>query len=151
MPIKDAFEVFIKNFHRNRTEFVKDPADFHSIIGMRVASILGGHQQPIGLRAVLAQVWRVVMAIAQHEADFGRNLAQQSGCRLAIGDIGGSQHRSNGKPDGGDDRNHVQFPARDESTASRIWSNGLRLHGYAAIQRIKRKTDADAGKFDRVA
>jgi hypothetical protein len=43
------------------------------------------------------------MAITQDEADFGGNLAEQSGSRLAIGNIGGSEHSSNGKPDGRDD------------------------------------------------
>src|SRR2546425_453251 len=37
------------------------------------------------------------------------------------------------------------------STSASFLQHSLRLHGYAAIQRIKRKTDADAGKFDQVA
>jgi hypothetical protein len=127
MPVKDPFEMLVKIFHRNGTQFVKDPANLHAIIGVRILSIPGGHQQPIGLGTVLVQIRRVVMAISQNEADFSRNLAQQSGSRLAIGDIGGSQHSSNGKPNGGDDRNHVQFPAIDESTASQMrvqWASG---------------------------
>src|SRR5258708_28390416 len=95
MRIKDALEMLVKIFHRDGQQFVKDPADFHTIIGMRVASILGGHQQPIGLLTVLVQVWRVVMAIPQDEANFGRNLAQQSGRRLAIRAICGSEKARN--------------------------------------------------------
>jgi hypothetical protein len=33
MSIKDAFEMLIKIFHCNRTEFVEDPSDFHPIVG----------------------------------------------------------------------------------------------------------------------
>jgi hypothetical protein len=41
MPIKDAFEMLMKIIHRDGTQFVKDPSDFHTIIGMGVASIPG--------------------------------------------------------------------------------------------------------------
>src|SRR6266852_4294741 len=99
MPIKDAFEMFVKIFHRKGTQFVKDASHLDSIIGVGVASIRGGHQEPISLLAVLVQVRRVVMAITQNEADFGGNFAEQSGSRLAIGTICGSEHSSNGKPD----------------------------------------------------
>ncbi len=43
MPIKDPFEMLIKIFHRDGPQFMKDPSDFYAIIGMRVASIPGGH------------------------------------------------------------------------------------------------------------
>jgi hypothetical protein len=120
MPIKDAFEVFIKIFHRDGTEFVKEASDFHAIIGVGIASILCGHQQPIRLVTVLVQVRGVVMEISQDETYIGGNFAQQSRSRLTIGDIGRSQHRRDGKPDGCHDGDDVQFPAIDESHASRI-------------------------------
>jgi len=128
MPIKDALEMLVQIFHRDGPQLVKDPADFHAIIGMGVASIRGGHQQPIGLLTVLVQVGRVVMAIPQHEADVGRNLAQQSGRRLAIGGSGGSQHGSNGKPDRRDDRDDVQFPAVDPAVPARVGPVGFGIN-----------------------
>jgi len=82
MPIKDAFEVFIKIFHRDGTEFVKEASDFHAIIGVGIASILRGHQRPIRLVTVLVQVRGVVMEISQDETDIGRNFAQEIGSRL---------------------------------------------------------------------
>jgi len=103
MPIKDALEMLIKIFDGTRTQFVKDPADFHAIISMRVASIFGGDQHPVIALAERMQVGRVVMAIPQHETHFGRHFAQQSRSRLAIGTICGSEHSSNGKPGGRDD------------------------------------------------
>jgi hypothetical protein len=126
MSIKDAFEVFMKIFHRDGTEFVKDASNFHALIGVGIVSILGGHQQTISLLTRLIQVRRVGMTISQDEAHVGGNFSQQSGSRLTISNIGGSQHSGNGKPDRRNDGNDVQFPAIDESTASLIWSNGLR-------------------------
>ncbi len=43
MPIKDAFEMFVKIFHRYGMQFMKDPSDFYTIISMRVAFIPAGH------------------------------------------------------------------------------------------------------------
>ena len=113
MPIKDAFEVFIQNFHRDRTEFVKDPSDLHPLIGVRIASIVRGHQQPVSLLTMCAQVGRVVMEITQDETDYCGNFSQQLRCRLTIRNVGGSQHSGHRKPDRRDDRNDVQFPAID--------------------------------------
>src|SRR5437667_3090516 len=55
MPIKDAFEMFMKIFHREGTEFVKDASDFHTIIRVGIVSILGRHQQTIRHTTVLMQ------------------------------------------------------------------------------------------------
>src|SRR6266581_2047471 len=93
MPIKDAEDQLIKIFHRDGPEFVKDASDFHAIIGMGVASILGRHKKPVCLVTVLVQVRGVVMAIPQHETDFGGYFAQQHGRWFTIGDIGWGQDR----------------------------------------------------------
>ena len=53
------------------------------------------------------------MAIPQDEADFGRNFAQEVRGRITVCDIGRSQHCRNGKPDGCNDGDDVQFPAID--------------------------------------
>ena len=102
MSIKDAEDQLIKIFHRNGAQLVKDASDFHPIIGVGIASILGRHQHTIGLRTGLAQFWGVGMAITQDETDFSGDFAQQSRSRFALGNIGGGQHRSDGKPDGCD-------------------------------------------------
>jgi hypothetical protein len=47
MPIKDAFEMLMKIFHRNGTEFMEDASHFDPVVGVGIASILGHHQQPI--------------------------------------------------------------------------------------------------------
>ena len=99
MPIKDAFEMFVKIFHRDGTQFVKDTSHLDPSIGVGVASVPGGHEQPISLLAERVQVGGVVMAVPQHEVDVDGNFAKPSGSRQAHGDIGGSQHRCNGKPD----------------------------------------------------
>ncbi len=47
MSIKDAFEVLIEIFHGDRAQFMEDAPDLHSSIGMRVAPIARGDEQPI--------------------------------------------------------------------------------------------------------
>jgi hypothetical protein len=54
---------------------VEDASNLNAIIGMRIASILAGHKQTVILLTDLLQIGRVVMAVAQDEAHFGRNLA----------------------------------------------------------------------------
>jgi hypothetical protein len=51
MSIEDTFEMLMKIFHCDRWELVKDTSDFHAIIYVRVVSILGGKQWPIGLHS----------------------------------------------------------------------------------------------------
>src|SRR5258708_25845089 len=77
MPIKDAIEMLVKIFNSQGTQFVKDAADIHAIIGMGVICIFGGDQHTVITLAERIQVRRVVMAIPQDETDFGKNLAQQ--------------------------------------------------------------------------
>jgi hypothetical protein len=103
MSIKDAFELFVKIFHRHRAELMEDTPHFDPVVGVRIASIEGRYEQPIRLCAERVQVRRVVMAVPQHEADIGGNFAQQGRSRLTISDIGGSQHGSQRKPDRCDD------------------------------------------------
>src|SRR5260370_30361766 len=91
MAIKGAFEMLIKIFHRNGTELVKDTSDFHSVIGVGVASILGGHEQTVSLLTVLTQFRRVVTKISQDKPNVCENFSQQLRRRLTIGDIGGSR------------------------------------------------------------
>ena len=69
MPIKDAFEMLIKIFYRNGTELMEDAPHFNSVVGVRIASILGRHEKPIRLVTVLAQFGGIVMAITQHEKE----------------------------------------------------------------------------------
>src|SRR5690348_12624113 len=91
------------------------------------------------------------MAIAQDEADFGGNLAQQSGSRFAIGDIGGSEHCSNGKPDGRNDRNHVEFPAIDPAVPAGFGPLGLRINrgmGQYALLAMLLMPDASSSTQD---
>ena len=49
MPIKDAFEMFVKIFNRERPELVEDTPHLDAIVGVRVASILSSDQQEVGL------------------------------------------------------------------------------------------------------
>ena len=69
MSIEDAFEVFIKIFHGNGAQLVKDAPDLDPIISVGIASILGRHEKPIRLVTVLAQFGGIVMAITQHEKE----------------------------------------------------------------------------------
>ncbi len=64
MPIKDALEMPVTIFDRSGTQLVKDAPDFTPVIGMGIASILGGHEQSVGLLAGLVQIGRIVMAVA---------------------------------------------------------------------------------------
>jgi hypothetical protein len=78
-----------KNFHGNGAQLVKDASHPNAIIGMGIASILGRHQRPIGLRTGRVQFRSVVMAITQDETDFSGDFTQQSRSKFAIGNIGG--------------------------------------------------------------
>jgi len=55
---------------------MKDAPDIDPVVGVRIAAILGRHQRPVSLLTNLTQRRRVGMAIAQNEADLGRNLAE---------------------------------------------------------------------------
>jgi len=99
MPIKDAFEMLIEILHGNRTKLMEDPSYFDTVVGVGIASILGGHEHPISLLTVLMQFRRVVMAITQDETPFGRDFSQQFRSRFTICHIGWSQHGGEGKPD----------------------------------------------------
>src|SRR5258708_4330794 len=138
MSIEDAEDQLMKIFHRNGTELVKDAPHFDPVVSVRIASIPGRHQQAIRLITVLVQFRGVVVAIPQHEAHLCGNFAQQSRSRLAIGNIGGSQHGGDGKPDGRHDGNHMPFPAIDESTANPVSSNGLRGPWRCGAARLSR-------------
>src|SRR5947209_108623 len=125
MSVKDAFEVFIKIFHGNGTELMEDASDLDAVIGVRVASILSGHQQTIISRTDLVEFRGVVMAITQDEANFCGNFPQQLGSRITISHIGRRQYSCNGKPDGSDDGNHMQFPPIDPAMPTRFGPMGL--------------------------
>ncbi len=81
MPIKDAFALLIKIFHRHGAELVKDVSDFHASIGLGVASIAGSRQQPIRMLTVLVQFRRIVMKITQDKTHVCGNFAQQNRSR----------------------------------------------------------------------
>ncbi len=94
MSVKDAFEMFIKIFHRNGTQLMEDTSDLDPSIGVRVTSILGGHQQTVIALTELIEVRGVVMEITQDETDFGGSFAQEVRGGIAVGGIGGSQYGS---------------------------------------------------------
>jgi hypothetical protein len=87
--------MFVKIFHRDRAELIKDVPDFPIVI-VQLASILDRHEQPIGLLTELAEVCLVVIAILKNEVDF----AQVGGSNFIVGDVSGGQQGGNMKPDG---------------------------------------------------
>src|SRR5260370_32649653 len=99
MPIKDAFEMLIEILHGNRTKLMEDPSYFDTVVGVGIASILGGHEHPISLLTDLMQFRRVVMAITQDETHFDRDFSQQFRSRFTICPIGGSNPRGLGGMD----------------------------------------------------
>jgi hypothetical protein len=62
MSIKDAEDQFMHIFNRERPQLMEDAPDVNPIVGVRVASLLRGHQQSVGLRTILMQVRRLVGA-----------------------------------------------------------------------------------------
>src|SRR5579875_125487 len=76
-PIKDTEDQLMKIFHRDGTQFMKDLSDFHTIIGMRVASIPGvTNSQSAGTQSSCGSGC-VGMTSSQDAAGFNGNLAQQ--------------------------------------------------------------------------
>src|SRR6266852_82402 len=151
MPIKDALEMLIKIFHGNGTQLMKDAPCFDSIVGVRIASIARGHQQPVGLLTVLMEFGRVVMAISQDKTDFGGNFSQQSGSRFTIGDISWGQQSSDGKPDPCHDGDDVQFPAVDPAVPTRFGPVGFGINrgvGNLALLAMLLMPHASSGSQD---
>ena len=128
MSVKDALEVFIKIFHGDGTELMKDASHLDAIIPMRIASIFGRYQQTVISLTEHMEFRGVVMAISQHEADFGGNFAQQIGGRLTISDIGRSEHCGHRKPDRRNHRNDMQFLAIDPTMPARLGPMGFRIN-----------------------
>jgi hypothetical protein len=128
MPIKDAFEIFMKIFHRDGTQFMKEASDLDPRVGVGIPTILGRHEEPICLVTVLVQSRGVVMTIPKHEADFGGHFAQQSRGRLTVSDIGGSQQSSDREPDRGNDGDHMQFPSIDPAVPARFGPVGFGIN-----------------------
>src|SRR5438270_2100893 len=70
----------------------------------------------------------VVMAITQDEPNFCRNFPQQLGGGITVRYIGRRQHRRNGKPDGSDNADHMQFPAIHPAMPARFGPMGLGIN-----------------------
>ena len=64
MPIKNAFEVLIKIFKSDGSQFVKGVADFDAIIDMRITPIPGGYETTAILSAEFKQLIAVLVTIA---------------------------------------------------------------------------------------
>ena len=79
---------------------VKAASDLHVSIGVRIASIIGRHQQPIGLIAVLVQVRRDMMTISQDEPHIFVNFAQQAGVGSLSTILARACMAADGNPDG---------------------------------------------------
>src|SRR5947209_6531533 len=77
MNIEDAFELLAPVLDRHRAELVKDPADFHPVVGMRIPAVLRGDQHPPSPGAAPPDVRRVVMEVAQDEVRVLGQLSQQ--------------------------------------------------------------------------
>jgi hypothetical protein len=65
MSIENAFEVFIKILNRYGSQLMKGAAHLNPIIGVGIASILGGDQQAVILPTQLSQFIPVVVAIGE--------------------------------------------------------------------------------------
>jgi hypothetical protein len=60
MLIKKAIEMFIKIYHGDGTELVKDAPKLDSIIGLGLTSILGRHQRTTISRTALMEIRSIV-------------------------------------------------------------------------------------------
>ena len=122
IPIKDAFEVFVKILIGDQSQLVEDALDLLPLISVRIVSILAGHQETIGPFTQVKQVWDIVMEVARHKADLGGNFAQQVWCGVTVGDIGRGEDGDDGKPHSCDHAEKVQIPAiHPDKNASPIW------------------------------
>src|SRR5258707_13300541 len=99
MTIEYPFELLIKILNCRRAQLVKDTPHLYPIVGMWVASMLRCDQDASIFLALLAQLRRVVVTIAQQIAHFGTQAAEQLRRHLAIGSIGGSQVSRQRDPD----------------------------------------------------
>src|SRR5215207_3650351 len=68
MHIENSLEVLVEVLVGHATQFVEDPPDLHTVIGMRVGSSARSDQKTLPLRAGLLHVWSVVMSVSEHEA-----------------------------------------------------------------------------------
>jgi len=56
MSVKDALEMLIEVFDRQRAQLMKDATNFHARVGMRATAILTGDQEIVPLVTRLAYV-----------------------------------------------------------------------------------------------
>ena len=138
MAIKDAFEVLVKIFPGDGTQLMEDASHLNTIIRVGIASIPGRQEQTIGQCTVLAQFRCVIVTIAQDEADFGRNFAQEHMRRFTFGSVGRSEQGSDGKPNSCHDGNDMQLPAVDPPMPPRCGSNALRGQWRYEADRLSR-------------
>ncbi len=125
MFIKDPFKMFMKILNSDGTKLVKGSADFHSIIGVRIAFILRCDEKATILSAQFAQFVSVVVTITQNETNFMRQLAKQTGNSFTISYIGRSAFGSQRKPDGCYRRNQMQFLAVNPAMPARFGPMGF--------------------------
>jgi hypothetical protein len=64
MPVKDAFEVFMKIFHCDRTQLMEEVPDLYPIIGVGLTSRASSHQETILLLTLEAQFGHLGMDVA---------------------------------------------------------------------------------------
>ena len=64
----------VGRFDRLGAQFVKDPTDFDPTIGVRVRAPARGDQFPVVAVTLGAQVWSIIMLIAQDIANLGGQL-----------------------------------------------------------------------------
>src|SRR5258708_12255496 len=107
MPLKNAFEMFIKIFNSQRPQLVKDASHLDPIIGVRIATILGSDQEPITLLTGCSQFRSIVMAITQHEANFSGYLPQQFSRWVTTADLIRRDHTAHGKPNTPHPAHHI--------------------------------------------
>lgn len=119
-PFEGIFEQPVERFDGLGAQFMEEPSDLHTPIGMWIGSPTGGHQLAVMQRALGAQRRRMVMLIAQDIAYVHWQFPQQAGGDDIIGLIGGGKLGGQRNPQPAEGHRQRQLPAISPAMPARL-------------------------------
>jgi hypothetical protein len=100
-------------------------ADLHSVIRVRVGSVVRDDQEAVVSFADCPDVRCVVVPIAKHEACGIWEPSQEGECEVIVRSVGRGELGGQRDPDAGDDTDEVQLPAVDPSMPATLGPIGF--------------------------
>lgn len=150
--VEDGFELAVEVLDRLRPQGVKHPPHVHPGVSVGGGAPLGRDEEPAIGGAPLGQCPVTVGRVAEQEAQFGRQFAQQRRGQFVVGDVGRGQLGREWDPDRRDGGDQVQFPAIDPAVPGGLAPVRLGVDrgvGHYAGRTLLLVPDAAAGPAQR--